>query len=306
MKLYTLNGTFTPQAPFDFQKSLGFIREFAPTRAEQRITGQVLTKAVRVDGQLCAFALKSSGSCDAPRLEYTLYAAQPVEPALEAAVRDQITLAYSLNDDLRPFYEIGRTDRDFASVVEMLYGLHHVKFPTPFESACWAVLSQRVPMTVGHQLKQALLEKFGQSVTIDEVPHWAFPDPDQLQQVAQADLESLVRNARKAEYLRAVIRAFAEVDEAFLRSGDYDDVRQWLLNIKGIGEWSAELVLWRGLGRMRQWHVAVDSIAGQRTIDAASKVYGHGRTLTNQEFLARAEKYGEWQGYWLYYLRTAS
>lgn len=35
---------------------------------------------------------------------------------------------------------------------------------------------------------------------------------------------------------RAMIRAFNEVDEAFLRSGDYDEGRTWRLNIKGIGE----------------------------------------------------------------------
>ena len=125
-------------------------------------------------------------------------------------------------------------------------------------------------------------------------------------QATQADLESLLRNARKAEYLRAVIRAFHHVDETFLRSGDYVEVQRWLLSIKGIGDWSAELILWRGLGRTPRWHITLDSISGRRTIDAASKVYGHGKTLSTKEFSTLAEQYGEWQGYWLYYLRTAS
>ena len=116
----------------------------------------------------------------------------------------------------------------------------------------------------------------------------------------------MLQNARKAEYLRAVIRAFHEVDGSFLRSGDYDEVRRWLLDIKGIGEWSAELILWRGLGRTPDWHIVPDSISGRRTIGAASKVYGHGRTLSAKDFSALAERYGEWQGYWLYYVRTAS
>ena len=121
-----------------------------------------------------------------------------------------------------------------------------------------------------------------------------------------ADLEAVLGNARKAEYVHAVIHAFHEVDESFLRSGDYDEVHRWLLDIKGIGEWSAELILWRGLGRSPQWHIAPDSISGRRTIEAATKVYGHGRTLSEKEFLALSARYGGWQGYWLYYLRTAS
>jgi DNA-3-methyladenine glycosylase II len=306
MKLYTVKGNLTPQPPFDFQKSLGFIREFAPTRAEQQIGEQSLTKALYVQGQLCGFDLKSIGTVDAPQLEYTLYAAHPIDAALETAMLDQIAFAYSLSDDLHSFYDCGQCDEDFASVVKMLYGLHHVKFPTPFESACWAVLSQRVPMTVGHQIKQALMEQYGEQLMIADAPCRAFPGPDRLLQTTQADLEALVRNARKAEYLRAVIRAFSGVDETFLRSGDYDEVHKWLLSIKGVGEWSAELILWRGLGRTPQWRIAPDSISGQRMIDAASKVYGHGRTLSVKEFSALAEQYGEWQGYWLYYLRTAS
>ena len=306
MKLYTGKGILTPQPPFDFRKSLGFIRKFTPTRAEQHIGEGTLTKALFVRGQLCGFDLKSIGTIDAPKLEYTVYAACPIDPSLEIAILDQIAFAYSLRDDLQPFYELGRRDEDFASVVEMLYGLHHVKFPTPFEGACWAVLSQRVPMAVGHQIKQALMEKYGERLTIGASPCWAFPDPDRLLQATQADLEFLLRNARKAEYLRAVIRAFHNVDETFLCSGDYDEVHCWLLNIKGIGEWSAELILWRGLGRTPRWHITPDSISGRRTMDAASKVYGHGKTLSTKEFSAFAELYGEWQGYWLYYLRTAS
>ncbi|HTP08806.1 MAG TPA: hypothetical protein VMP08_11175 [Anaerolineae bacterium] len=64
--------------------------------------------------------------------------------------------------------------------------------------------------------------------------------------------------------------------------------------------------MWRGLGRSLQWDVTPDSISGRRTISAATKVYGHGRTLSAKEFSTLAERYGEWQGYWLYYLRTAS
>jgi DNA-3-methyladenine glycosylase II len=161
-------------------------------------------------------------------------------------------------------------------------------------------------MAVGHQIKQALMEKYGERLTIDDTSCWAFPDPERLQGATQADLESVLRNARKAEYLRAVIHAFHKVDETFLRTGDYNEVQRWLLGIKGIGAWSAELILWRGLGRTPQWHIAPDSISGQRMMDAASKVYGHGRTLSAKEFSTLAERYSEWQGYWLYYLRTAS
>ena len=54
-KRLTARGILTPQPPFKFQKSLGLIREFAPTRAEQHIGEQLLTRALIVRGQLCGF-----------------------------------------------------------------------------------------------------------------------------------------------------------------------------------------------------------------------------------------------------------
>ena len=66
--------------------------------------------------------------------------------------------------------------------------------------------------------------------------YWAFPEPAQLAPASPRELYALLKNERKAEYLRAGIDAFQTVDEEFLRSGDYDAVRGWLLGIKGIGD----------------------------------------------------------------------
>ena len=55
MKLYTARGTLTPQPPFDFQKSLGFIREFAPVGIILSGTGSdgsVGIKTVKEEGGL--------------------------------------------------------------------------------------------------------------------------------------------------------------------------------------------------------------------------------------------------------------
>jgi hypothetical protein len=58
-ELYTISGTLTPRAPFDFGKTLAFFRMFTPMNAEQTLTRDTLTKALTLDGRaLC-------GSCDA-------------------------------------------------------------------------------------------------------------------------------------------------------------------------------------------------------------------------------------------------
>ena len=41
-------------------------------------------------------------------------------------------------------------------------------------------------------------------------------------------------------------------------------------------------------------------------LDAASRLYGHGKDLSRAEVERIGEKYGDYQGYWGHYLRVGS
>ncbi len=299
--MYTETGYITPVAPYDFEKSLNFLGFFSPTQGEQAVTEQVLTKAVYVDGQLIAFQLTPTGTIDKPQLAYTLFSEQPFNEEIKNAAVDRIIFFLSLDDDLRPFYAIGREDADFAPIVQELYGYHQVKFLTPFENACWAVLTQRNPMNMSQRMKKNIIDTYGGSISIQETAYPAFPEAERMAHVSEDELTRVVRNARKAEYLVAVIKAFNDVDEHFLRTGDYDEVQAWLRSIRGFGEWSASFVMVRGLGRMEQL-----TVNEKVMLAAASRLYGHGKDVTQTEVERIAEPYGSYKGYWGHYLRVGS
>jgi DNA-3-methyladenine glycosylase II len=139
--MYQERGTLSPTSPFDFNKSLQFLGIFGPTRNEQTVTSHSLTKAISIDGQTVVFQLASIGTTEKPRLEYILFSDHSITEDTENAVVERLTFFLSLRDDLQHFYQIGREDADFAPIIEHLYGYHQVKFLTPFENACWAVLT---------------------------------------------------------------------------------------------------------------------------------------------------------------------
>jgi DNA-3-methyladenine glycosylase II len=102
-----------------------------------------------------------------------------------------------------------------------------------------------------------------------------------------------IRHAAKGAQVAGVARAFANVDESWLRSAPLDEVEAWLLKIPGIGPWSASFVLLRGLGRSERLP------PGDRFIQA-----GFQRCYGPANFAERAHFYGAWRGYWGHYLRA--
>src|SRR6266566_5124293 len=299
--MYTESGTLIPTPPFDFNKSLNFLGVFMPTKREQIISPDTLTKAISIDGQTIVFQLISIGTIKNPQLDYTLFSPEPITEETQNTVVERMTFFLSLKDDLLPFYRIGREDADFDPIIELLYGYHQVKFLTPFENACWAVLTQRNPMQMAQKTKQALIEKYGNHLEVHGNVYRAFPEPIQIAVVEYDEILKVIRNDRRAEYLIATARAFSEADEEFLKTAPDEEVEAWLRNIKGIGEWSATFIMVRGLGRMQRI-----PLTETRLLEAASKVYGHGEELSRDDLKCLAERYGSWQGYWAHYLRVGT
>jgi DNA-3-methyladenine glycosylase II len=293
---HTVAGRLTPAAPFDFAETLRFAEDFTPARGEQRVAENTLTKAIMVQGRPIGLRVTSEGTVDAPALDYTLYSAQPFTPDRIAASEDRERFYLSLDDDLTHFYEIARADPALAPIVERRYGLHQIKFPTPFENAAWAILTQRTPIPVARVVKDRLTQRYGASVQVEGEDWWAFPDARMLAAADPAELTDLVRNERKVTYLTAASQAFASVDEQWLRAGDYEAVETWLRAIPGVGAWSAGFILIRGLGRVER------VTPNEPLLNAAAKAYGEPITLARFDELAA--RYGDTAGYWAFYLRA--
>ncbi len=301
MPLHTITGNLYPTAPFDFSQALRFLGKFRPMMGQQTIEDASLTKAFFINGKIALFRIESTGSADEPEMTYTIWSEETLSVDEQRQAEDEITFFLSLNNDLRPFYTLTEADRQMMPIVEKLYGYHQVKFSlSAFENACWAVLSQRNPWNVALAMKARTAETFGSRITVDGVSHLAFPQPSQLAGQDAYQLNEVIRNTRKTECVLSAAQAFNTVDESWLRNAPYEQVESWLLEIKGIGAWSASFILLRGLGRME--HVPKDEKA---VLDAAKRVYERD-DLTHANVQKMGEHYGEYAGYWAHYLRVGA
>jgi DNA-3-methyladenine glycosylase II len=121
-----------------------------------------------------------------------------------------------------------------------------VLFSTPYEAACWAVLSQRTRLGQAAAMRGDLAQRKGSALTIDGVTHHVFPAPEVLLRT------KVLRGApaAKIERLHAVARAALDgrLDAAHLRESEPEVALDELQEIDGIGPFGSELVLVRGAG----------------------------------------------------------
>jgi len=285
----------TPRPPFDFGQSLRFLANFPPTQGEQRLEPDALTYAVREAGVVAAARVRADGA----ELVYELASRAELSADAVAAMTDRLSFRFGVDDDVGELYRLAAGDPPFAAVVERLQGLHPVKLPSPLELMVWAILGQRVAMPIARRMKHALVGAFPDNrVADDDGELWAFPDIEQLQTLTHDGLPELIGDVRKAGYLHGAFEHWAAIDESFLRHGDYDAVRERLLEIPGIGTWSASFLMIRGLGRMQR------TSADRETKRAAASAYG--RELSDAEFAQLIARYRGLEAYWGYYLRVAS
>jgi DNA-3-methyladenine glycosylase II len=294
-----LDGTLRPVAPFDFDQALDFIETFPPMHGEQVVSEKTLTRAAWASQMPVAFRLRASGTVEEPELHYEFHADAPLSDADATAIVRRIEVYLSLNDDLQRFYALIDSDAPFVTVRKELYGYHQVKFLTPFESTCWTILSQRNLLPIAQRMKSVLIREFSAGIELDGMQYWPFPGAKAVVQASVEDLTRLLRNSRRAEYVRGAAIAFSEVDEAFLREGPYEEVSRWLCGIPGVGVWSAALIMIRGLGRMERIPYGDRSL-----MRIAGHVYGDAQPLSAEELQRHADHYGDLQGYWGHYLRA--
>ncbi|WP_309570603.1 hypothetical protein [Deinococcus sp.] len=286
--------------PFDFRLTLAFLSGFPPMQGEQA-TGGELRKATRLDGQTVGLVVRAG----AEGLDVTLHPERALESAQVQALRERITFFLAADVNLNTFYGLGAKDEAFQPVLRELRGFHQPRFLTPFEAACWAILTQRQPLAQARRMKRALSDARGG----EWEGHPAFPEPADLAGLGEDDFRALIPNGRRARALHAVTRAFQGVQTADLAAAPYGEVREWLLGLHGIGEWSALFILLRGLGRIERLHVNdpdsadPDSAFLNELLKAARPVYGD---LTAPELWMLADRYGDQQGQWAIHLRSRS
>ena len=139
-----------------------------------------------------------------------------------------------------------------AYLARELRGLRPPRYPTLWEALAHAIVFQQISIHAAASIMRRLVEAAGTPVRSANAVYYPFPAAQELLATAESSLRSAGLSANKIAHLRSAAEAVAGgfVTEAIVESLPSAQAAQRLCEIRGIGPWSAAVVLLRGFGRL--------------------------------------------------------
>ena len=218
-----------------------------------RFDGTCYRRVLCLAGEPAEVTVRQQVSSGAPALIAELHGPAAASRAT-AKVRPALERMLGLTADLTGFYEVAARDDRLRPLAQRFRGMRPPCFPAVFEAVVNAVACQQLSLDVGIHLLNRLARRFGPAVpgTGDSSgTAYGFPVPDLLAAADPAELRALGFSGTKARTITTIAAKVAAgtLDLEALRGADDDSARELLLSLPGIGRWSAEYVLLRGLAR---------------------------------------------------------
>jgi DNA-3-methyladenine glycosylase II len=212
-------------------------------------------------------------------------------PSLKNYVTVALERLLGIKIDLQKFYRLSKKDQWLKPLANQFKGMKPPRLLTPFEALINAIACQQLTLTMGIRLLNRLTEAYGMALKTETGIAHAFPHPQDL---ANADIENLRRMSfsyQKARYLTTISRLIVDGELNLDTIAQLDDKAAVarLCNLKGVGRWTAEYFLLRGLGRM---HIFPADDVGAR--NNLQRWLGLSGTMT---YDTTREAIKDWEGY---------
>jgi DNA-3-methyladenine glycosylase II len=236
--------------PFRLDLSAWALRR-RPGNAIDRWDGTSYRRALAMADGPVGVSIRQAAAPMAATVTLTVTRGRP-GAGVENDVRAHVERMLGMRVDLSGFYVMAAADSLIGPLVARLKGLKPPRFPTVFEGLINAVACQQLSLESGLSVLNRLAMAHGQAVAQEPTPLCTFPGPSDLAGLEPQALRDVGLSRRKAATILGISRLVAsgELDLEGLERLSDDEAVACLTSLDGIGRWSAEYVLLRGLGRL--------------------------------------------------------
>jgi DNA-3-methyladenine glycosylase II len=260
-------------------------------------------QVLKINDNLVLIEVSSVGTVENSELLVVLKSNIAITSLEKKAARKIVEFVFNLDFNLNSFYQDLKKDHVMHNISQQLYGLKNPTTPTVFESLVDSIVEQQISIKVAHTIEQRLTKKFGETLTIDGNTYFAYPTPQRISDASISEVQQVGLSVRKAEYIHGVSKLIADgkLDlEKMKNQKNPDKTIAELDEIKGIGVWTAELTMLRGMQRLDA--LPADDFGIRRVI---SRYYCTGKPIKADEARGIAEVWGRWKGLAAFYLIIA-
>lgn len=239
-----------------------------PQNMIDRWDGDTYRRIILVDGQPLNVSVRQEGTIWSPKLRVAVKARNiTAGHRIKSKIVSLLDKMFAVRKDLSGFYA-AELKKDLKALTNEFMGLKPPRFPSIFESLLNAFACQQVSLDVGIILLNRLAFAFGKRLEEGGDILRALPAPEDIAGVSPADIRALGFSRQKSRAIIDLSKSIVsgEVELERLERMSDSDAKEFLCHIRGIGRWSAEYVLLRGLGRLDSF--PGDDVGAQRNIQS--------------------------------------
>ncbi len=296
-----ISRNITPVAPFDFELTAGYLTYFQGRYATDSLVDGVYRRLLDLDGQLVLASVSSLGSLEKPELSVELQGEGLTSDNVEVAT-DKVAWILGVGQELEPFYASAQGDPAMAAITQRFHGLQMPHTASVFEALVLAILGQQIATNVARIIRTLLIETYGPRQTIDGETYYAFPRPETLAALRVEDLRGMKLSQRKAEYVHGI--ACTALDDPEFIEGlhhlDDEAVVRQITSLRGVGNWTAQWLLIRALGRPDA--LPLGDLALRRVV---SRLYFQDEPLNDTQVEEFCRRWSPYRTYATTYMFTA-
>jgi DNA-3-methyladenine glycosylase II len=239
-----------PVPPFRLDLTAQALRRRA-VNVVDRWDGATYRRTLVVDQRPLSIEVVQVAPSERPMLQVTV-SGPSLPPSARFLAMSALTRLLGVDRRLDDFYDAAADDPGLGQLACLFRGLKPPRFPTVFEALINAFACQQVTLSLGIQLLNRLAATCARSRDLSDDRAHAFPAPDDLAGRTADELRALGFSRQKGEAIielaRAIARRRLDLDE--LEGLDDAAAVARLRSLRGVGRWTAEYVLLRGLGRL--------------------------------------------------------
>ncbi|MGA2518402.1 MAG: DNA-3-methyladenine glycosylase 2 family protein [Thermodesulfobacteriota bacterium] len=239
-----------PLPPFDLRFTAWALRRRSENIVD-RWDGQAYRRVMAYDGKPVEVEITQKGTLDRPILQVTT-TAEKIVPQLKPSIARALERMMGLRIDLSKFYEFAKGEKRLYELSQRFVGLKPPRFPSLFEALVNAFACQQLTLTVGILLLNRLAMKAGLPFKRGESTVYAFPQPERVERLHLETFRNLGFSRQKGRALIELSQRVTRKSVNLNRIEALDDeaALEQLYQLRGVGRWSAEYVLLRGMGRL--------------------------------------------------------